>query len=135
MSEIRIEYGGEVYFVRPTNKLLRRIDAELYPSTCLGILSSLDGKQAPLPALSLIIAMVLNEGGADVDEDVLFSEIMDDVQNNKGKGVRALLNDMQAIFDFGNIQGKNSLALPLTKTTTEGATKPGAKRKTRAKKS
>lgn len=88
--EVKVEFGGKEYVFTPSNKLLRRIDAELYPQTMFTILGQLDGTQAPLPGLACIVANMLNAGGGEFTEDEILLELLDDVQNNGGRGVAPL---------------------------------------------
>lgn len=94
--EVTIEFGGEEYRFTPSNKLMRRIDGELFPQTLFGVLNQMDGQQAPLPALALIISMMLNEGGGEFTEDDILKELYDDILNNNGNGVRPLVESIAA---------------------------------------
>lgn len=89
--EVTIDYGGASYTFTPSNRMLRRIDAELSPQTLLGVLNVMDGNQVPLPALALVISEMVKEGGGDVTEDDVLVELYRDVQQNEGKGIKPLV--------------------------------------------
>ena len=89
--EVTIEFNGAGYTFVPSNKLLRKIDAGLSPQTLFGVLGQMDGKEAPLPALAYVIAEFLNAGGGEFDEDDILIELVDDVRNNNGEGIRPLV--------------------------------------------
>lgn len=88
--EITIEFDGRNYTFTPSNKLLRKIDSQLYPQTIFGVLNQLDGQQAPLPALALIISELLNAGGGEFTEDDILHHLYDDIRENGGKGILPL---------------------------------------------
>lgn len=133
MSEISITYGGEVLHFTPSNRLLRRLDAELAPETFLGVLSRMDGKEAPLPSIAFILSFFINAAGGEADEDTLFSELLDDVNNNNGEGLSAILSSLTGMLDFAKVTGKNSLspAKPLGVKLDQPKTKTKPKRKQR----
>ena len=89
--EITIEYDGVKYRFAPSNKFLRRVDAGLSPQTLLGVIGTMDGRNVPLPALAYIISEMVAEGGGDADEDDVIAELYDDIANNEGRGVGALV--------------------------------------------
>lgn len=89
--EVTMEFGGENYTFVPSNKLLRRIDAELAPQTLFGVLALMDGVQAPLPALAYIISELLNAGGGNFTEDDILQELYVDVRENQGNGIKPLM--------------------------------------------
>lgn len=94
--ETRIELDGKEYWFTPSNKFLRRIDAGLAPQTLLGVVSTMDGRNVPLPALAFIISEMVREGGGNADEDDVLASLYDDLTNNNGNGIGPLV---QAIGD------------------------------------
>jgi len=121
--EVSIEFDGETYRFTPSNKLLRRIDAGLAPQTLLGVVGTMDGKNVPLPALSFVIAEMIQEGGGDVDEDDVLAELYDDLATNNGNGIGPLVMSIGECITPPGDPAKN---LP-------APAKAGAKKKSRKK--
>lgn len=106
--DVTIEYKGQEYTVTPSNKLLRRIDAELAPQSLFGVLGGLSGNNVPLPALALIIQQLLNAGGGKFTEDEILSDLLTDVQHNQGEGIRPLVEAVAACLAVEGVNPKNS---------------------------
>lgn len=107
--EVVIEFGDNQYTVTPSNKLLRKIDAELSPQSLFGVLSSLGGQSnVPLPALALIIQQLLNSGGGNFTEDDILVELLNDVQSNNGNGIRPLVEAIAQCLAVEGVSEKNS---------------------------
>lgn len=100
--EVTVEFRGAEYRFVPSNKLLRRIDADLAPQTLFGVIGQMDGKQAPLPAIACIISHLLNAGGGKFTEDDVLVELYDDVRSNGGQGIAQM---MQAIAECITLPG------------------------------
>jgi len=92
--ETRIELDGQEYWFTPSNKFLRRIDAGLAPQTLLGVVSTMDGRNVPLPALAFIISEMVKEGGGNADEDDVLASLYDDLTNNSGNGIGPLVQSI-----------------------------------------
>lgn len=78
--EVELTVKGETVVFTPSNRLLRRIDSGLAPQTILGVLNGFDGQQAPVPALSYILAEFMRAGGSEMDEDEVYGELSKMVQ-------------------------------------------------------
>lgn len=101
--ESAIEFDGERYVFSPSNRLLRRIDAGLAPQTHMSVLAQLQdaaqesqsndmaGARVPFSALAYIVSEMIREGGGNVSEDDVYSEIMLDMSENSGAGLPALI--------------------------------------------
>lgn len=121
--EITIEFQEAEYKFTPSNKLLRKIDADLHPQTLFGVLSQFDGKQAPLPAIACIVSHLLNAGGGDFTEDDVLQELYIDTRDNNGAGVIPLVEAIGACLSIpdGDTAG-NSLP-PAKGVATKGKKK------------
>lgn len=106
--EVVIEFEDRKYIVVPSNKLLRRIDAELFPQSIFGVIGGLDGKNVPLPALALIIQQLLNAGGGDFTEDYILSRLLRDVEENRGAGIKPLMEAIAQSLAVEGVSTKNS---------------------------
>lgn len=124
--EISIEFDGETYRFTPSNRFLRRVDAGLSPQTLLGVVSVMDGKNVPLPALSYIISEMVQEGGGDVDEDDVLAELYDDLANNNGAGIGPLVQSIAECIAPPGEPGKN---LPAPAQKAGGKSKRKAQRR------
>ena len=126
--EVILTFRDRDYVVTPSNKLLRRIDAELSPQSLFGILGAMDGQNVPLPALALIIQQLLNAGGGQFTEDDILAELLEDVTTNNGNGIRPLVESVAACLAVEGVSEKNS-ASPSRKS---GAKAPSAAAKKKA---
>ena len=84
--EMTIEWGGEEYAFTPSNKLMRRIEGELAPSSLIGVMQRTSEANPPISEISYIAAEFLKSAGVPdaPSEDDMFMEIMGDTQNNGG---------------------------------------------------
>lgn len=106
--DVVIEFEGKNYTVTPSNKLLRRIDAELSPQSLFGVLTGLGGANVPLPALALIIQQLLNAGGGNFTEDQILATLLADVTHNEGNGIRPLVEAIANCLAVEGVSEKNS---------------------------
>lgn len=84
--DLEIGYGGENYVLTPSNRMLRRIEAGLAPSSLTDVIARTASGKPPISEISYILAEFLKEAGAEgVDEDEMYGELMSDLLNNEGK--------------------------------------------------
>lgn len=127
--EVVLTFQDRDYVVTPSNKLLRRIDAELSPQSLFGVLGAMDGKNVPLPALALIIQQLLNAGGGNFTEDDILAELLSDVEHNRGEGIRPLVESIAQCLAVEGVSAKNSVSPSQTsgEKASSGATKKKAR--------
>ena len=114
-----IEYGGERYTFTPSNRMLRRIDAGLAPQTHMSVLAQLmdahkasqtdaaAGARVPFTALAYIISEMLAEAGANVSEDDVYADIMEDMTDNGGAGLPGLIEAVVQTVSPSDSMAKN----------------------------
>lgn len=105
--EITITWQGDDYTFTPSNRFLRRVDAGLSPQTLMGVLSVMDGRNVPLPAMSYIIAEMVKEGGGNADENSVYAALTQDVQENAGKGIAPLVGSILEAITPPDAASKN----------------------------
>lgn len=125
--EICIQYQGRSYNVVPSNKLLRRIDAELSPQSLFGVLSGLNGTNVPLPAIALIIQQLLNSAGGSFTEDDILIDLLEDAKENNGDGIKPLVEAIALCLTPEGVSPKNSASPSAQGGAKEGSTQ-GKKR-------
>ena len=124
-NDIKIEWLGETYTFRPTNRLLRRIEGELSPSSLTDVLNRMNAGKPPISETAFIVAKFLEAGGAEpdvADEDRVYGEIMNDFAENDGEGFVALCKTIVIAISPSEHTGKKSSAV-----SNEGAGKEAAK--------
>lgn len=82
--EMTIEWDGESYTFTPSNKLMRRIEGELAPSSLIGVMQRTSAENPPISEIAYIASEFLKSAGVNdaPDEDQMFMDIMGDIQNN-----------------------------------------------------
>lgn len=84
--DIEMEYGGKSYTVTPSNRLLRKIEGELSPSSLTDMIARIGSAKPPVSEVAFVVAELLKAGGADtVDEDQMYVDLMSDLMTNEGK--------------------------------------------------
>lgn len=84
--EITMKYNGDEFVVTPNNRLLRRIEGELAPSSLTDMVGRIGSAKPPVSEVAFVIAEFLKSGGAEnVDEDQMYADLMTDLMENKGK--------------------------------------------------
>lgn len=81
--EIVMTHDGEDYTITPNNKLLRGIEREV---SLTDMISRIASGKPPLSEVAFVVAEFLRSAGAEVDEDQIYADIMDDMAENEGKG-------------------------------------------------
>ena len=92
--EVEMEWGGKSYTVTPSNKLLRRIEGE--GISLVHMAERVSRGKPPLSELAYVIATLLQQGGAKVTEDDIYSGLME--ADGSPDIVRLAENTMLAIF-------------------------------------
>lgn len=99
--EVEMGWGGKTYTVTPSNKVLRRIESE--GISLVHMAERVAKGEPPLSQLALVIATLLQQGGAKVTEDEIYLGLVDAAGS---KEIVALAeNTMLAIFPT-DIAGK-----------------------------
>lgn len=121
--EVSIEFDGQRYTFAPSNRLMRRIEADMYPMTLSGLVNCMQMDQVPLPSLAFVLTEFIKAGGGDADEDDIYDELVSDLADNKGEGLKSLLMCIDAVMTPPDFAAKNSPA------PSPGGRKPAGKRK------
>jgi hypothetical protein len=80
--DIEIDYDGKSYTLTPTNRLLRKVESGLAPSSLVGMIGRVATENPPVSEVAYVSAEFLAAAGvADVDEDAMFLELMEDLAN------------------------------------------------------
>lgn len=89
--DIDMVYEGQTYTVTPSNRLLRRIEGQLAPSSLTDMISRIGSAKPPVSEVAFVVAEFLKEGGADgVNEDQMYADLMGDLMGNDGKVFAAM---------------------------------------------
>lgn len=113
--EVSIEYDGETYTFEPSNRLMRRIEADMYPMTLGGLVSCMKAEQVPLPTLAFVFSEFIKAGGGSVDEDSVYADLI----QSEGRDIVGLIHAIDEVLTPPDYAAKN---LP-------APNKQGAKRK------
>lgn len=80
--DIDMHYEGETYTLTPSNRLLRKIEAGLAPSSLTGMIGRVAAANPPVAEVAYVVAELLIAAGVkNVDEDEMYGELMDDLAN------------------------------------------------------
>lgn len=88
-NEITINWAGGAYTFTPSNRILRRIEGELSPSSLTDVARRMNEGKPPISETAYIISQFLLAGGASAsvaDEDNIYAGIMKDFSENEGNG-------------------------------------------------
>lgn len=106
--DISIAFDGKTYVFTPSNRLMRRIDAGLSPNTLLGVIGTMNGQQLPLYDIAYIVSEFIAAGGGKVSEDDVLAELMADLQETQGAGIRPMIEAIaSAIAPPGDAEKKS----------------------------
>ena len=86
--DIEMEYEGQTYTVTPSNRLLRRIEAEV---SIMAMFSKFQSGKPVISELAFVIAVFLNSANAGVTEDEVAQELNWDLVHNNGDGIKSLM--------------------------------------------
>lgn len=80
--EVKMTYDGEEYWLTPSNRLLRRIEAEMAPSSLTDMIARIGHGKPPVSEVALVVTEFLKAAGAQkVDEDQMYSDLMGDLMD------------------------------------------------------
>lgn len=99
--DVDIEWGGRSWRVTPSNRLLRRIEAE--DVSLQYMLAELQRGRVKLSHLAFVMATTLRDAGADVTEDEMLAEM---VAGDQDAVFRLAQNVLAAIFPVTDAEGK-----------------------------
>jgi len=99
--DVDIDWGGKTWRVTPSNRLLRRIEAE--DVSLQFMLAELQRGRVKLSHLAFVMAMVLRDAGATVTEDQMLTEM---VSGDQTAVFRLAENVLAAIFPVEDAGGK-----------------------------
>ena len=107
--EIEMHYEGKDYTLTPSNRLLRRIEAGLAPSSLTGVMTRVASANPPVSEIAYIVTEFLGAAGAsDIDEDEVYGDMMADLADG-GAGVRSMCEViLQAITPSVDVAKKSS---------------------------
>ncbi|QDP54150.1 MAG: hypothetical protein GOVbin4685_10 [Prokaryotic dsDNA virus sp.] len=89
--DIEMEYDGKSYTVTPSNRLLRKIEGELSPSSLTDMIARIGSAKPPVSEVAFVVSEFLKAGGAEkVDEDQMYVDLMGDLMSNEGKVFAAM---------------------------------------------
>lgn len=78
--EIKLVHDGEEYWLTPSNRLLRRIEGEMAPSSLTDMITRIGSGKPPVSEVALVVAEFLKAAGAPgVNEDQMYGELMNDL--------------------------------------------------------
>jgi hypothetical protein len=81
--DVSVSYGGKSYSLSPSNRLLRRIEGEV--GSIMEVMSKTASAKPPVSEVAFIVSELLIAAQVpDVDEDVIYQELMEDLLGNKG---------------------------------------------------
>jgi hypothetical protein len=126
-NEITINWAGGAYTFTPSNRLLRRIEGELSPSSLTDVARRMNEGKPPISETAYIISEFLKAGGASEkvsSEDQIYSGIMKDFSENEGNGFVGLCKALlMAISPAEDTAKKPSAASVSEPSAPEAATK------------
>lgn len=123
-NEVEISWKGKTYFFTPSNRLLRRIEGQLAPSSLTDVINRISEGKPPISEAAFIIAEFLKAGGADnsvADEDAIYGEIVADFERNQGKGFLLLCEAIMLAISPSDNAAKKRNADSAEKPVVEGS--------------
>jgi len=77
--EVEFTFNGKDYEFVPSNRIMRKIESELSPSSAMGILTKLSTGSPPLFELAYLATAFVQAAGGMMDEDRAFKVLQKDV--------------------------------------------------------
>ena len=114
-QELEISWGGEVYRVKPTMRILNEIEQSVSISS---IAYRVSKGEPPISLMSHVLAIFLKHAGANVDEEDIYLELMGG--NTEAVQQLAQLIVLSAYPQMGKLEGKK---MPVTTKKKTRATK------------
>lgn len=119
--ELKMTHDEVEYWLTPSNRLLRRIEAELAPSSLTDMITRIGSGKPPVSEVALVVSEFLKEAGAPkVDEDEMYGELMQDLLGG-GKVFSAMCEVIVAAISPTDDAGKKSV--PQSKSKRSGSRK------------
>lgn len=119
--EVKLIHNGEEYWLTPSNRLLRRIEGEMAPSSLTDMIARIGSGKPPVSEVALVVSMFLKEAGADgASEDELYGELMADLMSG-GKVFGAMCEAIVMAISPADATGKKPA--PQGKKKSQGARK------------
>ena len=123
-NEITIEWGGKRFIFTPSNRLLRRIEGELSPSSLTDVARRMNDGKPPISETAFIISEFLKAGGAEGDEgdeDQIYAAIMRDFAENDGNGFVGLCRSILTAISPADNTAKKPTAASTSRPNGEAA--------------
>lgn len=121
--EVKMTYDGEEYWLTPSNRLLRRIEAEMAPSSLTDMIARIGHGKPPVSEVALVVTEFLKAAGAQkVDEDQMYSDLMGDLMDG-GKIFSAMCEAIVTAISPADGEGKKSAPRAKSKKATGQRTK------------
>lgn len=79
--DLDMSWQGKTYTVTPSNRLLRRIEGEVGSLTSM--IAKIGAGEPPVSETCYVVAELLKAGGADVNEDEVYGEVMTALANGQ----------------------------------------------------
>lgn len=78
--DVKLTYDGQEYMLTPSNRLLRRIEGEMAPSSLTDMIARIGTGKPPVSEVAFVVTEFLKAGGAQkVDEDQMYADLMNDL--------------------------------------------------------
>lgn len=106
--DVKLSYDGEEYWLTPSNRLLRRIESEMAPSSLTDMISRISHGKPPVSEVALVVTEFLREAGVPkVNEDQMYADLMNDLQDG-GKVFGAMCEAIVMAISPSDDAGKKS---------------------------
>jgi hypothetical protein len=126
-NEMTINWEGGSYTFTPSNRLLRRIEGELSPSSLTDVARRMNEGKPPISETAYIISEFLSAAGADksvADEDKIYAGIMNDFATNNGTGFIGLCKALLMAISPADDTAKKPTAASASGLSGSGAAVP-----------
>lgn len=121
--EVKMTYDGEEYWLTPSNRLLRRIEAEMAPSSLTDMIARIGHGKPPVSEVALVVTEFLKAAGAQkVDEDQMYSDLMGDLMDG-GQVFSSMCEAIVTAISPADDGGKKSAPRAKSKKATGQRTK------------
>ena len=84
-KEVTMSFDGETYAFTPSMMLLRRIEANIAPSSLTDIIVRVGSQRPPVSEIAFVAAEFLRAAGAEnVSDEMIYAELINDMIENDG---------------------------------------------------
>ncbi|MDX1489203.1 MAG: hypothetical protein R3268_13420 [Acidiferrobacterales bacterium] len=105
--DVKLIHEGEEYWLTPSNRLLRRIEGEMAPSSLTDMIARIGSGKPPVSEVALVVTEFLKAAGVDkVDEDEIYSDLMRDLMNDGGKVFASMCEAIVTAISPADDEGK-----------------------------